>query len=73
VVGLGSFVREYLEGEDQDDADQNGNGLSDERGLCFTYDAAADALTIRITVERLDSEGRRLISTAETSVRLRND
>jgi hypothetical protein len=73
VVGLGGFVREYLEGESQDDADENGNGLSDERGLCFTYDPAAQVLTIRITIERMTSRGQRLTSTAQTSVRLRND
>jgi hypothetical protein len=72
AVGLAGFVREYLEGETQDDADENGNGLDDERGLCFTYDPTSQVLTIRVTIERLTSEGRVLTSTAETSVRLRN-
>lgn len=73
MVGLAGFVREYQEGETQNDADENGNGLSDERGLCFTYDPASQVLTIRVTIERLTSEGRVLTSSAETSVRLRND
>jgi hypothetical protein len=73
MVGLGGYVREYLQGETQNDADENGNGLSDERGLCFTYDAISQVMTIRVTIERVTSEGRILTNSAETSVRLRND
>lgn len=73
AVGLTGFVREYLEGETQDDADQNGNGLSDERGLCFEYDDVGRVLTIRVTIERLTSQGTLVTGTAETSVYLRND
>ena len=73
AIGLCGFVREYLEGETQDDADQNGNGLSDERGLCFEYDGVTQVLTIRVTLERLTSQGTRVTGTAVTSVRLRND
>ena len=55
------------------DRGMGGTGLSDERGLCFTYDPASQTLTIQITVERRTSGGRVLTSSAETSVRLRND
>jgi prepilin-type N-terminal cleavage/methylation domain-containing protein len=73
AIGLGGFVREYLEGETQNDGDDNGNGLSDERGLCMAFDADTNTLMIRVTIERLTSQGRRITSTAETSVRLRNE
>lgn len=72
-VGIGAFVREYLQGESGDDVDENGNGLVDERGLCMTFDGTTNTMVIRVTIERLTSQGRLITSTAETSVRLRND
>jgi hypothetical protein len=70
TVVLCSDVREYLEGESADGTDQNGNGLIDERGLCF--ELAAGRLTIRLTLEVLDAEGRHATRTVETTVHLRN-
>jgi hypothetical protein len=73
-VGIGGFVREFLQGElGGNDADDNGNGLNDERGLCMTFDGDTNTLMVRLTIERLTSQGRLVTSTAETSVLLRND
>lgn len=73
-IAIGGFVREFLQGEvGGNDADDNGNGLSDERGLCMTFDADTNTLMVRLTIERLTSQGRLVTSTAETSVLLRND
>jgi hypothetical protein len=64
------WVREYLEGELPNGLDDNGNGLRDERGLCFSIEG--DVLTIRITLERRDDDGRIHTKTVQTSVRVRN-
>lgn len=73
-IGIGGFVREFLQGETgANDADDNGNGLDDERGLCMTFDDDTNTLMVRLTIERLTSQGRLVTSTAETSVLLRND
>ena len=63
-------VREYLAGELPNGADDNGNGLIDERGLSFSL--VGRTLTIRLTAERVGSEGRVLTQTVETAVRIRN-
>ena len=73
-IAIGGFVREFLQGEiGGSDADDNGNGLVDERGLCMTFDDETNTMRIRLTIERLTSQGRLVTSTAETSVLLRND
>lgn len=73
TVGWGGFVREYLEGEVPNNLDDNGNGLADERGLCLEWNEALGLLTVRVTLERLDSLGRPLTRTIETAVQIRND
>jgi len=73
-IAIGGFVREFLQGEvGGNDADDNGNGLDDERGLCMTFDPDTHTLMVRLTIERLTSQGRLVTSTAETAVLLRND
>lgn len=73
-VGIGGFVREFLQGETAaNDVDDNANGLEDERGLCMVFDGTTNTLMVRLTIERLTSQGRLVTSTAETSVLLRND
>lgn len=73
-IAIGGFVREFLQGETgANDADDNGNGLEDERGLCLTFDLETNTVMVRLTIERLTSQGRLVTSTAETSVLLRND
>jgi type II secretory pathway pseudopilin PulG len=69
-VVWGSYVRELLEGEVANGVDDNGNGLIDERGLCFVINAST--LTIRLTLERRDPDGRLITRTVETAVTLRN-
>lgn len=63
-------VRCYLEGEFPNGADDNGNGLIDERGLCFAVEG--QALVIRLSLEGRDTKGRVIVRTATTAVRLRN-
>lgn len=66
-------VREFLEGEVFNGLDDNGNGLRDERGLSFDIvNGLSDVVTVRLTLEDRDEEGRLLTATVETSVRIRN-
>jgi len=64
-------VAEYLQGETANLADDNGNGLTDERGLSFVADADG-TLTIRLTLEALDQNNQLVQRTVETSVSMRN-
>lgn len=63
-------VRELLGGELANGLDDNGNGLIDEPGL--TFELGGNLLTIRLTVEGLDAEGRLLSETVQTAVVVRN-
>lgn len=69
-VTLVHSVREFLDGETPDGTDENGNGIADERGLCF--ELVGDALRVRLTVQRRDSEGAVILRTLETTVGMRN-
>ena len=66
-------VREYLEGEVPNGADDNGNGIVDENGLCMTWDANSNLLTIMLTLERVSPNGGLTTRTVQTSVQVRND
>lgn len=67
---LTRWVAERLEGELENGIDDNGNGLVDEPG--FVIERTGEALTVRLTLQKVD-EGRRLMTrSARTSVRLRN-
>lgn len=70
TIPLAGFVREYLQGETPNGADENGNGLVDERGLCFSINN--DTLTIRLTLEALDTERRVITRSVETAIHIRN-
>ena len=65
-VVLGQGVREYLQGETPNAADDNGNVLLDERGLSFA--SQDDVLTVRLTCQRLDDGGRVMTKTVQTSI-----
>jgi prepilin-type N-terminal cleavage/methylation domain-containing protein len=65
-----SGIRSYLEGEVPNGLDDNGNGLVDERGLCFALDG--DSIVIRLSVEGRDTKGRILVRTVTTAVHPRN-
>jgi len=69
-VTLAHAVREYLEGETLNGLDDNGNGLIDERGLVF--ERSGDTITVRLTLERFDTQGNPATRSADTSVLLRN-
>ena len=70
AVTLCRNVREFAEGETLDGADENGNQLVDERG--FSLERDGDYLTIRLTVERFDADGRLMTSSQETSIWIRD-
>ena len=72
-VVLVEDVRELLQGESADGTDENGNGLADECGFSATYDPLTFTLTLRLTVETPGSDGGRVVRTAETAIRIRND
>jgi prepilin-type N-terminal cleavage/methylation domain-containing protein len=63
-------IRSYLEGEVPNGLDDNGNGLVDERGLCFALDG--ESIVIRLSVEGRDTKGRVMVRTVTTAVRPRN-
>jgi hypothetical protein len=63
-------VSELAEGELANGEDDNGNGLIDERGLSF--ELAGDTLRIRLTLEHIEPDGRRILRTIESAVGLRN-
>ena len=69
-VKRASFVAELLEGETANGADDNGNGLVDESGFCI--EITGNVMTLRLTLQRVDTTGQLLTSTAETSVLIRN-
>lgn len=60
-------VAELAQGELANGADDDGDLLIDERGLSLS--ATGNVLTIRVTCQRRDSDGRLLVEEAETAVR----
>lgn len=64
------WVRSLAAGEIANGADDNGNGLVDEPG--FVVERFDETLVVRLTLEKLDGNGRLRARTAETSVRMRN-
>lgn len=64
------WVSDMLEGEQPNAEDDNGNGLEDEAGLAFDMDGRK--ITVRITLQNVDPEGRVLTKTLETRVTARN-
>jgi hypothetical protein len=67
---LTRWVPEYLEGETFNGLDDNGNGLIDERG--FAVARQGETITLLLTLERVDGDGRLATRTGETSILLRN-
>ncbi len=65
-----SLVAPYLEGELPNGIDDNGNGLIDEKGLSFSIDG--QAIYMKLTLERVRSDGSVVASTVETVVTCRN-
>ena len=64
-------VRRFLQGEVDNMADDNGNGLIDEDGLSFEL-VDDSTITIRLTLEGRDGRGLLVARTVETSVHMRN-
>ena len=63
-------VRELLEGEIANGLDDNGNGLIDEPGFCVQV--TGEVVTLRLTLDALDSDNRVLTKTVESSIWIRN-
>lgn len=61
-------VAELLEGELANGADDNANGLIDERGLCITWDGTR--VQVRLTLEKLDGQRRRIAHTLQGDARV---
>ncbi len=69
---LTNWVSEALEGEILGNAvDENGNGLTNEGGLCFTSEG--DSVTVRLTLERMVADGTRITRTVQRTISLRNN
>lgn len=69
-VVLSRRVAAQLAGETVDLADENGNGLIDERG--FSMHRVGELLTLRLTLETSEANTLVVQRTLETSVRVRN-
>lgn len=67
---LTRWVAGLLEGEVPNGLDDNGNGLIDERG--FALEQRDRTLIVSMTLQRRDGDGRPVLRTGTTSVRLRN-
>jgi hypothetical protein len=65
-----SNVPTYLAGEQANGKDDNGNGLVDESGLCFTFDGAS--VIVRLTLRVRSSTGTMLTHTGQERVFFRN-
>ena len=71
-VTLCGDVAEWLEGEVTavNNLDDNGNGIEDERG--FWMVRAGDLVTVMLTVETVGAQGRRMRTTLDTAVLMKN-
>ncbi len=69
-VGLVRSVADYLEGEVPNGLDDNGNGLIDERGLCFTLEN--NLLIVRLTLVIPGPKNTTVTRTLESQVYCRN-
>lgn len=69
-VTLCRGVAELLEGELDNGLDDNGNGLIDEPGFCV--EVRGEVVTLRMTLQAPDPDGRILTKTVESSVWVRN-
>jgi hypothetical protein len=65
-----SLVSPLLEGETVNGVDDNGNGLVDEDGLSFVIEG--QRVTVRLTLQRLEVDGRRVQQSVESIVACRN-
>lgn len=64
-------VAEVLDGEiPLNGLDDNGNGLVDEGGFAFSLNGTT--LTIQLTLEGIDQDGKTISRTVETAVKIRN-
>lgn len=65
------WVRKFLEGEEPNGRDDNGNGLVDESGLAFVLEGTQ--VTVMLSLERKDPAGRTVVYSRTAIVHCRND
>jgi len=70
LVVWANTVSQMLQNELANGIDDNGNDLADELGLSFVLDGRS--VTIRLSLERLADDGKKVQSTKETTVTCRN-
>ena len=63
-------VPELAEGEVLNNADDNGNGVTDEAG--FNVHRTGDILTLRLSIEENDQQGGTAIRTLSATIQMRN-
>jgi prepilin-type N-terminal cleavage/methylation domain-containing protein len=63
-------VGPFLEGEIPNGVDDNGNGLTDEKGVTFTVDG--NLVTVRLTLQRVDEHEQPFTRTMEMVIACRN-
>jgi type II secretory pathway pseudopilin PulG len=63
-------VTEYLQGETLNNKDDNGNGLIDETGLCFTVNSSS--VLVCLTLRARSADGTFVTTTAQKRVFFRN-
>jgi prepilin-type N-terminal cleavage/methylation domain-containing protein len=64
------FAAEFLEGEELNGEDDNGNGLIDEKGLNFVLEG--NSVLVQLTIARKTSDGTWITRTLEARVTCRN-
>jgi prepilin-type N-terminal cleavage/methylation domain-containing protein len=67
---LADGVTKFLQGETLNNKDDNGNGLIDERGLCFTVDASS--VVVRLSLAARSADGVLVTKSMEKRVFFRN-
>ena len=65
-----NLARPFLEGEQVNGVDDNGNGLIDEQGLSFVL--VRNSVTIRLSLGRTNENGDQVEHTVETTITVRN-
>ena len=69
-VVLCNDVRELAEGEQLNNADDNGNGVRDEMG--FNVHRTGNILTLRLTLEENHEQAGTVVRSLSSTIRLRN-
>ena len=69
-IVLCKYVRELQQNETPAAGDENGNGLTNESGMCFDF--SGNNVNMRLTIERFDSQGVLISRTFQSTITVRN-